>query len=194
MHQKPSPTNSESEKELEKAEKQFEAFDNQIKDMTLDRMNTAPKEEVEPQTKIAQKDLEKQKEIYLKPKRRIISQEKFNEKFRAEYDFQKEYVSFVAENKEIIGEDITLWAKPFPGLPCEEWVIPTNKVIWAPRYIAERVKGCSYHRFVMKQHVRTEDNLYGEMYGAMAVDTIVSRLDAVPASKRKSIFMGSVSF
>lgn len=194
MATKPSPANSESAKELDKAEKQFEAFDNHIKDMTLDRMNAVPKEEIEPQTKIAQRDLDKQKDIYLKPKRTMSSREKFNEKFRDDYNFKKEYVSFIAENRELIGVEIELWIKPFPGVPCEEWVIPTNKLVWAPRYVAERIKGCSYHRFVMQQHTRTESNMMGEMYGSMAVDTIVQRMDAMPATARKSIFMGAVGF
>lgn len=194
MSTKPNPKNSDSAKELDKAEKQFEVFDNQIKDMTLDRMNAAPKQEVEQQTKIAQRDLDKQKAIYLKPKRTIGSKEAFNEKFRDEYNFKKEYVCFIAENREIIGEAIELWVKPFPGLPAEEWAVPTNKIVWGPRYLAERIKGCSYHRFVMQQHVKTEENYAGQLFGAMAVDTTIQRLDALPASERRSIFMGASSF
>lgn len=194
MTQKPIAKNSESAKELEKAEKQFEAFDNQVKELTLDRMNAAPKEDVEPQTKIAQKDLEKQNELYLKPKRMFHAKEKFNERFRDEYNFKKEYVCFIAENREIIGEAIEMWCKPFAGAPCEEWVVPTNKPVWAPRYVAERIKGCTYHRLIMQQQVKTQANMYGEMYGAMAADTIIQRLDAMPATQRKSIFMGANSF
>ena len=60
--------NSASEQELEKAVQQFENFDNQVKEMTMDRMNMAPKQEVEPQTKLSQKEIEKMNDIYLKPK------------------------------------------------------------------------------------------------------------------------------
>ncbi len=96
--------NSASERELDKAQDQFEAFDAQIKELTLDRMNEAPRKEVEPQTKLASSEIEKSKDIYLKPARAISSREKFNESFREDYDFSKEFVQFIAENKEIIGE------------------------------------------------------------------------------------------
>ena len=194
MAEKPKPQNSEAAKELAKAEEQFDKFDQQIKDMTQDRMAAAPKQEVEAQTKISQKDLEKTKDIYLKPKRAIGSREPFNEKWREDYNFQKEYVRFIAENKEIIGEAIDLWTKPFPGLPAEEWSVPTGKPVWGPRYLAERIKGCSYHRLTMQQHVVTEANHVGQMYGALAVDTTVQRLDALPVSTRKSVFMGASNF
>jgi len=194
MAEKPKAQNSESAKELEKAEQQFEAFDKQVKDMTLDRMNAAPKADVEPQTKMSSIDIEKSKDIYLKPKRTIGSREKFNEKYRDDYNFQKEYVRFIPEHKEIIGETIELWTKPFAGMPAEEWAIPTGKPIWAPRYVAERLKNCTYHRLTMQQHVMTQNNHVGQMFGAMAVDTTIQRLDAIPVSTRKSIFMGASGF
>lgn len=194
MSDKPNPKTSLAEKELDKVEAQFKEFDNQVKDLTLDRMNSAPKQDIEPQTKISQIDKDKAKATYLKPSRTIGSKEKFNEKFRSLYDFDKEYVHFTAENKEIIGETIDLWAKPYPGCPAEYWNIPTNKPIWAPRYIAERIKGCKYHRLTMQQNVGTGSDGMGQYYGALAVDTTIQRLDAVPESMRKSIFMGANSF
>lgn len=185
--------NSESEKELDKAEKQFEKFDSEIKSMTLDRMNMAPKEEVEPQTKLSSNEISKSKDIYIKPKRTIASREKFNEDYRKDYDFSKEYVNFIAENKEIIGETLEFWTKPFAGIPAEEWNIPVNKPVWAPRYVAERIKGCKHHRLIMQDRPINSDG-YGQYYGQMAVDTVVQRLDAYPVSTRKSIFMGNNNF
>jgi hypothetical protein len=137
-------------KDLEEAQKKAEAFEETVKDLTLDRCNEAAKVEEEPQTKLSQQELSKKKEIYLKPKRSFSCKGKFNEKFRDDYEFKKEYVCFIAENREIIGETISLWTKPFPGVACEEWEVPTNKPVWGPRYLAERIKGCSYHRFTMQ--------------------------------------------
>lgn len=194
MAEKPKAQNSESAKELDKVEKQFEAFDKEVKDMTQDRMNMAPKESQEPQTKMSAIDIEKSKEIYLKPKRSIASQEKFNEKYREDYNYATEYVRFIPENKEIIGETIELWTKPFAGMPAQEWAVPTGKPIWGPRHLAERLSNCKYHRLTMQQHVMTEANHVGQMFGAMAVDTTIQRLDAIPVSTRKSIFMGSKGF
>lgn len=183
--------NSSSEVQLSKAQDQFDAFDKTVKDLTLDRMNTAPKEEVEPQTKLSQADLSKSKEVYLKPKRAISSKEKFNERFRDEWKFSTEFVHFIAENKELIGETIDMWTKPFPGMAAEEWDVPTNKPVWGPRHLAEKIKRSRYHRLVMQQNQITSSEGVGQFYGSMIADTTIQRLDAIPVSSRKSVFMGA---
>ena len=68
MSEKPKLPNSYAQKELDKAEKEFDKFQENVESMTLDRMNTAPKEESEPQTQLSQKEIAKSKDIYLKPK------------------------------------------------------------------------------------------------------------------------------
>jgi len=191
---KPKLTNSASQNELDKAEKQFEAFDANIKEMTLDRMNQAPKADVEPQTKLSTREIEKAPGIYLKPERVINAKDKFNEKFREKYNFDKEYVQFVAENKEIIGEMIEIWTRPYGGMPAEFWKVPVNKPVWGPRYLAEQIKRKYYHRLVMQPNMITGSDGMGQYYGSMAVDTTVPRLNAEPVSTRKSIFMGASSF
>ena len=185
---------SESEKELEKVEKQFEAFDDNVKKLTMDRMNETPKQELEPQTKLSQNEIRKSTDIYLKPEKTIGCKDKFNEKFRDDYNFQKEYVQFIAENKEIIGEAIEIWTRPFGGMPAEYWKVPTNKPVWGPRYLAEQIKSKFYHRLVMQQNVATENSSVGQFYGSMAADTTIQRLDAYPINTRKSVFMGANNF
>lgn len=193
MKEKPN-LNSESAKELDKAIKETDAFQKNIEEMTLDRMNQAPKKEVEEQTKMSQQDIEKSKEIYLKPRTSISSQEKFNEKFREEYNFQKEYVHFIAENVEVIGESIDLWTKPFPGVPCQEWIVPVNTPVWGPRFLAEQINKANYHVFIMKNDVSTGADSRGTYHGAMAVDSTKERLKARPVSTRRSVFMGATTF
>ncbi len=193
MVDKPNPKSSLAEKELDKAEKQFKEFDENIKNLTMDRMNQAPKLEQEPIHKIAQADIADAKDIYLKPYRSISSPEKFNENYRNDYNHAKEFVYFIAEHREIVGEDIDVWTKPFAGMPCEWWKVPVGKPVWGPRYVAERIKGCSYHRLTM-QNTITDSSGMGQFYGQMAVDTTIQRLDALPASKRRSIFMGAHTF
>ncbi len=193
MTKKPN-MNSESEKELDKVEEQFKDFAENVNSLTLDRMNMTPKKDVEPQTKISQQDLSKSKEIYLKPHRTISCQDKFNEDYRSQWEYDKEYVHFIAENREIIGEDIDVWTRPYGGLPAEWWKVPVNKAVWAPRYVAERIKGCYYHRLKMSQTVSTGGDQMGEYYGAMAVDTTIQRLDAMAVSSRRSVFMGERNF
>lgn len=200
MAEKKPNVNSAGEMELVKAKEQLDHFEDQVKALTLDRMNEAPKLETEPQTKVSQAEMDKIKALYLKPMVQIGPgpKEKFIEKFRDEYNFQKEYVNFIAENNEIIGESIDIWTKPFVGLNAEWWKVPVNKSVWAPRYLAEQIKRKSYHRLSMKEHT-TQNNYAGQdqmgtqYYGTMAVDNTVQRLDARPVSSRKSVFMGAIT-
>jgi len=180
--------------EMDKLEQQFEKFDEQVKDLTMDRMNQAPKLELEPQTKLSQSEIEKAPEIHLKPARSIGAPQKFNEKFREDLNFAKQEVRFIAENNEIKGEKIEMWTRPFGGMPAEFWQIPVNKPVWAPRYVAEQLKRKFYHRLVMEDKPTASE---GGMtyYGSMVVDTTIQRLDAHPASNaKKSIFMGANNF
>jgi hypothetical protein len=193
MKDKPK-VNSEAQKELDKAQEQFDQFDQSVKKLTQDQMNMAPKEDVEPQTKISQKDLEKTNDIYLKPERSIGSKEKFNEKYREDYNYKKEYVYFTAENREVIGEAIEMWTKPFAGLPCEFWKVPVNKPVWAPRYVAEQIRRCSYHRMHMEESKMTGGDTNVTYFGQMVATKTVQRLDASPATKQKSVFVGASSF
>ena len=182
------------DQELDNMKDQFDTQAKSVEEMTLDRMNMAPKLEIEPQTKLSQNEIAESKDIYLKPYKSIGSSEKFNEDYRSQYNFDKEYVYFIAENTEIIGEEIDLWTKPYAGMPAEEWKVPVNKPIWGPRYLAEQIKRCSYHRLTMNQKVITGEDGSGMYTGGITVDSIINRLDARPASKRKSIFMGNNSF
>lgn len=180
--------NSAGEAELEKVEGQLKEFESQVQQMTLDHMNQAPVKETEQQTKLSTTELQKQNDTYLKPNRAIGCKEKFNEDYRKEWEFAKEYVCFMAENNMIIGEQIEMWTKPFAGIPAEFWKIPVNKKVWAPRHVAEQIKRARHHKMVM-----TENNTFTEQgsqfYGQMAVSETVQRLDAKPVSSDKSVFM-----
>jgi hypothetical protein len=182
-----------AQKELDKVEKQFEKFNEDVKNLTQDKMNAAPKQEMTEDREKALHEAKKANEVYLKPKRTISSKEKFNENFREDYNFAKEYVNFVAENKELIGETIDMWTKPFPGIPAEEWGVPTNKPLWGPRYLAEQIKKCSFHRLIMQDRPIGSDHA-GAYYGTMVADSTVQRLDAHPVNSRKSVFMGASGF
>lgn len=190
---KPKNLNSASEKELDKVEAQFNEFEKQVNDLTMDRMNAAPKPEVEPQTKMSQNEIAASPDRYLKPIKIVSCKEKFNEKYRDEYNYQKEYVNFISENKELIGESIDLWTRPFPGMPAEEWIVPVNTPVWGPRYLAEQIKRKFYHRLIMKDSA-TQTTGVGVMYGQMAADTTIQRLDANPVTKKRSVFMGEKTF
>ncbi len=191
---RPKTSSSQVVNELEKAKEQIDSFEANVKELTLERMNEAPRQDAEPQTRLSSNEIQKSKEIYLKPEKTVRRMDKFNEKFRESYNFDKEYVHFIAENREMIGEDLEMWTGKYAGVPCEFWRVPTNKPVWGPRYLAEQIKKCAYHRLVMKQNVITENGGYGQMYGSLAADSIIQRLDAIPVSSRKSVFSGASGF
>jgi len=194
MVEKPKVTSSLAEKELDKAEAQFKEFDKSVKDLTLDRMNTAPKLETEQQTRLSSREIAKIPEHYLKPWKTIGCHDKFNEAYREQWEFAKQYVPFIAENNEIKGEEIDIWTKPFAGVPAQWWKVPVNKPVFAPRHVAERIKAATYHKLIMN----TEDPRCQMPTGSdgvatyntrPVVDVTVQRLDAYPVSDKKSIFM-----
>lgn len=200
MVDKPTPKSSLAEKELDKAEAQFKAFDDNVKELTNDRLNQAPLRETELQ--VSQKDLERSKEIYLKPVRALGPgvhpktgvREVFNERFRKDYEFQMEMVNFIAYNKEIGGEAIEIWTKPFPGVNCELWKVPVNTNVWGPRHLAEQITRCRYHVLKMDENAITGGSATIAYQGRIVADETVQRLDAKPVIRQKSIFMGANSF
>jgi hypothetical protein len=194
---RPPKVNAEGQKELEKTEKQIQSIETQVKSVNFDETRTAKRHESEPQTKLAQSEMDKAPEIYLKPRRSYPPGvnpkngeiEKFNEKFRDEYNKAREYVEFVAENYEVIGESPTLWIKKFPGTNLEEWVVPVNKPVWAPRYVKDRLQDCGYTVFKSTQSSKTEEGI--NYNGYLEVQERKNRLDAREPSKKRSIYMGN---
>jgi len=177
------------EKEMDKLQKQVDEFDSQVKEMTLDQMNQAPKLEQEPQTKLSTREIDKSNKVWLKPERWIADGQKFNTRFEEKWNYQKEYVQFIAEHKEIIGEAIEIWTHPFGGKGAEFWKVPTNAPVWGPRYLAEQIRKCVYHRLRMDQGVTGRDS-QGSYFGNMVVDITVPRLTAEPVATGRSVFMG----
>lgn len=178
---------SYGQRELEKADQQFQKFDENVKKIgeVIANEQANPVESI-PQVQLSQKDLEAAGDVYLKPKRQIMCREKFNENFRSQYDFDREYVRFLAENLEIINERIEIWTRPYPGIPAEFWEVPVNKPVWGPRYLAEQIRRKSYHRLVMEDRPTGSEGGM-QFFGAMAVDTIKHRLNAHPLPKNSSL-------
>lgn len=189
MAAKPNVSSPEAQKELDRVEQQFEKQEQDLKNVMSERP-TASSENY-PEHRISQKEIEKSSDVYLKPKRSIPSREKFNERFRESYNRDKEYVHYTVQHEEIKGETVELWTKPYPGLPAEEWAIPSGKPVWIPRYVAKKLEeGCVYHR------LRTEDRptkSEGGMtyYGSMVVDDLIYRISARPVPTHRVIPVGS---
>ncbi len=187
----PRARNQKAQNEIDKAQKSLDAFDAKLKNFDPNKAKEAPKKETEHGVQLSQKDIEKSQEIYLKPHRWHASKEPFIEKFRSEYDFAKEMVRFVASNNEIKGDTIELCTKPFPGCPVLEWKIPVGKPVWGPRYLAERLKDCTYSELHTDQNaIRNKGNDVTD-FGDFVVEKKINRLDATPVTNSKSVFLSS---
>lgn len=202
LNSRPKSSNKYAESELDKAEKKIDAFEQNIKELTLDRMNETPKTEEEPQTKISTREAQKANAEVLKPRRTLGpgvnpktgKREEFNEKFRKDWEFDNQPVRFIAENKECIGNFIEMWTKPYAGVDCHFWEVPVNRPVIGPRYLAEQIRKCIYHRLHMdesKPNQMSEGFMQttGGAAGAV-VDETRNRLDARPVSESRSVFMG----
>jgi|SRR5271154_611572 len=181
MAGKPS-VSSEGQKELDRAEKQLEKFENDIKAAVDDRSKTAES----PDHQISQKQIEKSSDIYIKPSKVIFSREKFDETYRESYNEAKKYVHYIVTHEECKGDRIEMWTKPFPGVAAEFWIIPSGKPVWIPKYVADKLEnGCGYHRLKTQDRSTELDSSGNQYYGTLVVDEYTHRISARPVSNRR---------
>lgn len=178
------------DKELTQAVENLNTFNESISALTMDAVAKAPKLETEPQVLQSQREIAKEDGLYLKPDRSINSKEAFNEKFRNDFNYQTEYVPFIAENKEMIGETLELWTKPFPGVSAQFWKVPANKKVWGPRHLAEQISRKSYTRLIMEDRATNTEGGH-TFYGQLAAANKIQRLDARPARGTRTVAMSS---
>lgn len=167
-------------KELEKAQENLDNFTEQAKAAGADLSQNFPVNEVEQQTQLSTKEINKDDGLVLKPTRTLGSREPFNEVYRKQFEYGSERVRFIAENYEIIGDTIELWTKKFPGQPAEFWTVPVNKVVIGPRYLAEQIATKSYIRLKTEDAV-TSSTGNATFTGQVVASHKVQRLDARPA-------------
>lgn len=179
-----------TQKELEKLDHQFDSYKKQLDNLTLDEMNKAPLKEEPPQIERSVAETRKIEAPYIKPVRSISGREKFNEKYRSDWEHDKQYVLIEAENKMIIGEQVEMWTKPYAGIPAEFWNIPVNKPINVPRYVANQIKGAKHHELHMDDTKTISSDAIAEYQGVMVAKKTIQRLDARKPEMNLSISMG----
>jgi len=189
--------NEFGQSELDKAEKQFDQFNEQVKDATSSvpapqRMDLSRTKNDQLQKPLSQNQITGCKDVYLKPKHSIGCRNKFNERFRDSWNFDKQLVAFIAEHKELVGESIDIWTKPYAGVPAEEWIVPVNTPVWGPRYLAEQIKRKYYNRLTLDESKAVSQDGTGTIYGRIVAEEQRQRLDCHPVNKgRTSVFMGA---
>jgi hypothetical protein len=168
--------NSAGQRELDKAEAQISAFEENIKGLVSDRDSMRVVPETEPQTKLSSREVKNADAPYIKPIRSINSKEPFDEKQREAHKKAWEYIKCVFENHEIIGEEISTWTKRFPGDPAHFWKVPVNKPVYVPRLLAKQISQCFYNRLTMREDQITSSDGIGSYTGAVVVDQVKPRL------------------
>jgi len=178
--------NTEGQKELEKVELHFQKLDAEMRNLSAGSV-----EDTEPQTKLSTREVAKLDAPYLKPHRTINSKEQFNEKYRNEFNFDKEYVKVIAEHNELIGDTIEVWTKPYAGMSAEFWRVPTNQPVWMPRYLAKQLSTRTYIRYSMQEPRMTGTEGGHQFYTGMIGKDIRKRLDCREAGNQTfSMFAG----
>lgn len=178
--------NSEGQKELQKLEQNFDNFKKNVDDLTEKR---SVKSEA-PEHQISQKQIENSTDLYIKPNRIIMSREKFNEAYREQYNYMKEYVHYTVQHEECKGDSVELWTKPFPGLPAEFWIVPSGRAVWIPRYVADRLENeCQYKRLKMQDTRPYANDGTSQMTTQIVYDDIIHRISARPVSTSKRFSM-----
>lgn len=166
-----------AQKEVDRLDSEFDAKQEQMSSLTQDEMNKAPKKEQEPQAVLSKREEKSYDAPVIKPSQTVPG----IGKRKPEQDSLRrqawELVKVVVENRESIGESIELWHKaPFGGEPCTFWQLPTNKPIYIPRFLADRIKKCNYHVLTtVEQSIGR--NEWGEMIGKMVATETRNRLD-----------------
>lgn len=175
------------EEELKKVDTQLTVATQKLND-DLQPSTTSNRLEDSP-TQVSRKEADKKGVTRLTPQKTIGAPQKFNERFRKEYEFSEEYVEFIAHHKESPGSVIEIWTRRYGGMPAKFWIVPTGKPICAPRCVAEQIRGCKHHVMEMDAHTVTSSDGLGTYHGAITVKKEVNRLEAEPISNSISVFM-----
>lgn len=162
-------------KALHKMNTSFDATQKDLTNLTLDHLNKAPLKEGEDQTKLTRSELAEDNIHVVKPERQVHGQDKPNPKFEKERKKGWEMVKCFFENREVEGEQIECWSKPFAGDPASFWKLPVNRTVMAPRHLVKQLENCRYHKMRMEEKTVSSDGA-GVYYGALVADYTVNRL------------------
>lgn len=166
---------SSSQKELDKADQEFKEFNERAKELTPDPFNREEIKSFEPQTLFSKKEVEKAYVPELKPTRTMGRTGNFNPDHKKVYDESWQRINCIVENHEIIGDTVKTWTARWGCDPAYYWEVPTNKMVSIPRFLAEQLGRCKYHRMVMEDSANSADGR-GTYYGKMSISQTIHRI------------------
>ena len=170
-------------RELDRAAKEFDAFDAQVKKLGQDPHAdlALPVQEEEGQTQLTDKQAKKADALYLKPIRSMEGKRSEpNPKFERAHKRGWEYVKCIVENKEIIGESIKVWTKAFTQDPAHQREDPVNTPVYIPRLLAEQLAKCAYTQMKIEENTTREISGGISQYGVMVAESRKQRIECRP--------------
>ena len=128
-----------------------------LKELTVDKINETPDVELEPQTKLTNRQLADSLGCkYIEPLSKLKAIGTLPEKLRKQHARDWEYVKGIYENINEIGQAITFSLCLYPGDPDCVWKIPANTPVYVPRMVANHLENVQqYHTF---SHVEKAPN------------------------------------
>lgn len=154
---RPPKVNYEGQKELAKVDEAFEKVTEAI--ASCDSLDPkVPVEQVDPYTKLSKRQMALADAQYVTPVKIVNRVEGgkhnaknyFNEAHRPLYKKDWEWIKVVIENKESIGHPVEKWTAEWGCDPAMFWIIPTNRPVYIPRFVARSIKKCRYIQRTME--------------------------------------------
>jgi hypothetical protein len=165
------------QQELDRIDNEMGALQDQMKTLTVDESSKAALREEEPQSCLSRREIKQSNAPMIKPSKSFPARGKPIAKLEAEHKRAWEYVTVIAENKEVLGEMIEFWLSKFPQDPINYWQLPVNVAIQVPYHVAEHIaKNCQYT--VYKMADRDPRSLgHGDFAQTMVIEERRRRLD-----------------
>ncbi len=181
-----------NDKVLQDAEKNFREFQKEINSFNpFDK--EVPLEEKDPYTKLSRREMQLADAPYIIPTREMMRPNvvKCGEAGKAHYNTAHDklredgwkYIKVTVDNYESVGQTIEMWTGLWGCEPGYFWLVPTNKPIWIPLFLAKQIKGCRYHEIVMKDPFDNDPTIASrkvhtvEIVNKMTVERRKQRLD-----------------
>ncbi|MGE5685183.1 MAG: hypothetical protein ACM3ZS_08585 [Nitrososphaerota archaeon] len=137
-------------KDVDSLVKNVAEMGHEISQMSVDKINEMAPQPTEKELRLTAKQKASEEGVpFIEPQRVFKAFTAVPEKFKKAHAYSWEYVKGIYENYVINGEPLKFrYNGEIPGEDDAEWVIPCNKPVYVPRFIAKHLEECQkYHSF-----------------------------------------------